>query len=163
MFSPLFTAAGVRDILFEFYPNGSAVTQQEGMCGFYIRCPDGTSVTCRPRDFQELPECRSTCSVICSTLCTFLEGFAAVEHVPLLAVSDVVHRAAAGLRGGGGGVRWQWQCPACLSRSPASDAVPSRSPRPTPCRRALPLYFWALAPSSRMLAWWAPPGLLCSK
>jgi hypothetical protein len=45
LFSPLFTAAGVRDILFEFYPNGSAVTQNEGYCGFYIRCPDGTSVT----------------------------------------------------------------------------------------------------------------------
>lgn len=45
LFSPLFTAAGVRDILFEFYPNGSAVTSQEGFCGFYIRCPDGTSVT----------------------------------------------------------------------------------------------------------------------
>jgi hypothetical protein len=45
IFSPLFNAAGVRDILFEFYPNGSAVTAAEGMCGFYIRCPDGTSVT----------------------------------------------------------------------------------------------------------------------
>jgi len=45
LFSPLFTAAGVRDILFEFYPNGSAVTASEGFCGFYIRCPDGTSVT----------------------------------------------------------------------------------------------------------------------
>jgi len=45
IFSPLFTAAGVRDILFEFYPNGSAVTQGEGLCGFYIRCPDGTSIT----------------------------------------------------------------------------------------------------------------------
>ena len=33
LFSPLFTAAGVRDILFEFYPNGSAVTASEGFCG----------------------------------------------------------------------------------------------------------------------------------
>merc|ERR1719408_141019 len=43
--SSLFSPAGVRDILFEFYPNGSAVTSQDGFCGFYIRCPDGTSVT----------------------------------------------------------------------------------------------------------------------
>jgi len=45
IFSPLFTAAGVREIQFEFYPNGSAVTQGDGYCGFYMRCTDGTNVT----------------------------------------------------------------------------------------------------------------------
>jgi len=45
LFSKVFTAAGVRDMVFEFYPNGSVATSQPGYCGFYLRCPDGTSVT----------------------------------------------------------------------------------------------------------------------
>jgi len=39
MWSQLFTAAGVREILLEFYPNGSAHTTKDGFCAFYIRCP----------------------------------------------------------------------------------------------------------------------------
>ena len=41
----MFTAAGIREILLEFYPNGTASTQQEGWCAFYVRCPEGVSMT----------------------------------------------------------------------------------------------------------------------
>lgn len=44
MWSQLFTAAGIREILLEFYPNGSANTTKEGHCAFYIRCPEGVSM-----------------------------------------------------------------------------------------------------------------------
>lgn len=44
MWSPLFTAAGIRDILLEFYPNGSMHTTKEGYCSFYIRCPEGVTL-----------------------------------------------------------------------------------------------------------------------
>ena len=43
LWSPVFTAAGIREILLEFYPNGTASTQQEGWCAFYVRCPEGVS------------------------------------------------------------------------------------------------------------------------
>jgi len=44
MWSQLFTAAGIREILLEFYPNGSTNTTKEGFCAFYIRCPEGVSI-----------------------------------------------------------------------------------------------------------------------
>lgn len=44
MWSPIFTAAGVREILLEFYPRGSTNTQNEGYCAFYIRAPEGVSM-----------------------------------------------------------------------------------------------------------------------
>jgi hypothetical protein len=44
MWSDIFTAAGIRDILLEFYPNGSANTTKDGYCAFYIRCPEGVSM-----------------------------------------------------------------------------------------------------------------------
>merc|ERR1719162_2313057 len=44
MWSPLFSAAGIREILLEFYPNGSTNTTKDGFCAFYIRCPEGISV-----------------------------------------------------------------------------------------------------------------------
>jgi len=44
MWSPIFTAAGIREILLEFYPNGSTNTTKEGFCAFYIRCPEGVSM-----------------------------------------------------------------------------------------------------------------------
>jgi hypothetical protein len=44
MWSDLFTAAGIREILLEFYPNGSTNTTKEGYCAFYIRCPEGVSM-----------------------------------------------------------------------------------------------------------------------
>jgi len=44
MWSKLFTAAGIRDILLEFYPNGSTNTTKDGWCAFYIRCPEGVSM-----------------------------------------------------------------------------------------------------------------------
>lgn len=44
MWSKLFTAAGIREILLEFYPNGSTNTTKDGYCGFYIRCPEGVSM-----------------------------------------------------------------------------------------------------------------------
>lgn len=44
MWSQLFAAAGIREILLEFYPNGSANTTKEGHCAFYIRCPQGISL-----------------------------------------------------------------------------------------------------------------------
>jgi len=42
--SPLFSAAGVGEMLMEFYPNGIKGSQKEGFCGFYLRCPAGTSL-----------------------------------------------------------------------------------------------------------------------
>lgn len=44
MWSKLFTAAGIPEILFEFYPNGSTNTTKDGFCAFYIRCPEGVSM-----------------------------------------------------------------------------------------------------------------------
>jgi len=42
--SRTFSAAGIGDILLEFYPNGSQITKKDGFCSFYLRCPDGVSV-----------------------------------------------------------------------------------------------------------------------
>lgn len=44
IYSPLFSACGIREILLEFYPNGSQNTTKDGFCAFYIRCPEGTSI-----------------------------------------------------------------------------------------------------------------------
>mmetsp|Transcript_15119 Transcript_15119/g.45270 ORF Transcript_15119/g.45270 Transcript_15119/m.45270 type:complete len:347 (-) Transcript_15119:62-1102(-) len=44
MWSPAFTAGGIREVLLEFYPNGSTNTTKDGFCAFYIRCPEGTSM-----------------------------------------------------------------------------------------------------------------------
>lgn len=44
LWSRLFTAAGIPDMLLEFYPNGTEQTQREGFCGFYIRCPRGVTI-----------------------------------------------------------------------------------------------------------------------
>jgi len=44
MWSDVFTAGGIREILLEFYPNGSTNTTKEGYCAFYIRCPEGVSM-----------------------------------------------------------------------------------------------------------------------
>merc|ERR1712194_957108 len=44
IYSQLFSACGIREILLEFYPNGSQNTTKEGYCAFYLRCPEGTSV-----------------------------------------------------------------------------------------------------------------------
>lgn len=44
MWSSLFTAAGIREILLEFYPNGSTHTQKDGFCAFYIRCSMKVSI-----------------------------------------------------------------------------------------------------------------------
>merc|ERR1719203_48036 len=44
MWSNLFTAAGIQEILLEFYPNGSSNTQKDGFCAFYVRCPEGVSM-----------------------------------------------------------------------------------------------------------------------
>lgn len=44
MWTRLFTAAGIREMLLEFYPNGSTNTTKEGFCAFYIRCPEGVSM-----------------------------------------------------------------------------------------------------------------------
>lgn len=42
--SPLFSAAGVGEMLMEFYPNGIKGSTKQGYCGFYLRCPAGTSL-----------------------------------------------------------------------------------------------------------------------
>jgi len=42
--SPLFSAAGVDQMLMEFYPNGMIGSSNKGNCGFYLRCPSGTSL-----------------------------------------------------------------------------------------------------------------------
>mmetsp|Transcript_12395 Transcript_12395/g.20257 ORF Transcript_12395/g.20257 Transcript_12395/m.20257 type:complete len:348 (-) Transcript_12395:47-1090(-) len=44
MWSDVFTAGGIREILLEFYPNGSTNTTKEGYCAFYIRCPEGVAM-----------------------------------------------------------------------------------------------------------------------
>jgi len=44
MWSQQFTAAGIREVLLEFYPNGSTNTTKDGFCAFYIRCPEGVSM-----------------------------------------------------------------------------------------------------------------------
>ncbi|EER19878.1 hypothetical protein Pmar_PMAR006770 [Perkinsus marinus ATCC 50983] len=44
LYSPVFTAAGIRDMLLEFYPNGNANTKKDGYCSLYLRCPEGTQI-----------------------------------------------------------------------------------------------------------------------
>lgn len=44
MYSPVFTAANIRDMLIEFYPNGNANTTKDGFCALYLRCPEGTQI-----------------------------------------------------------------------------------------------------------------------
>eukprot|EP00929_Paragymnodinium_shiwhaense_P038369 TRINITY_DN20274_c0_g1_i2.p1 TRINITY_DN20274_c0_g1~~TRINITY_DN20274_c0_g1_i2.p1 ORF type:complete len:343 (-),score=95.99 TRINITY_DN20274_c0_g1_i2:99-1127(-) len=44
MYSPVFTAAGILDIMFEFYPNGSSSTTKDGYCAFYLRCAAGSAL-----------------------------------------------------------------------------------------------------------------------
>jgi hypothetical protein len=44
MYSPVFSAANIRDMLIEFYPNGNANTLKEGYCALYLRCPEGTQI-----------------------------------------------------------------------------------------------------------------------
>lgn len=44
LYSPVFSSAGIRDMLIEFYPNGNMNTAKEGHCSLYLRCPEGTSV-----------------------------------------------------------------------------------------------------------------------
>lgn len=44
MWTRLFTAAGIREMLLEFYPNGSTNTTKDGFCAFYMRCPPGVTV-----------------------------------------------------------------------------------------------------------------------
>ena len=44
LYSPVFSAGGVRDILIEFYPNGNANTAKDGFCALYLRCPEGTKI-----------------------------------------------------------------------------------------------------------------------
>ena len=44
LYSPVFSAAGIRDILVEFYPNGNVTTSRDGYCALYLRCPEGTQV-----------------------------------------------------------------------------------------------------------------------
>lgn len=44
MWSRLFTAGGIREVLLEFYPNGSTSTKGDGFCAFYIRCPEDISM-----------------------------------------------------------------------------------------------------------------------
>eukprot|EP00403_Amphidinium_massartii_P019316 CAMPEP_0178414502 /NCGR_PEP_ID=MMETSP0689_2-20121128/23068_1 /TAXON_ID=160604 /ORGANISM="Amphidinium massartii, Strain CS-259" /LENGTH=333 /DNA_ID=CAMNT_0020035791 /DNA_START=33 /DNA_END=1031 /DNA_ORIENTATION=+ len=39
LWSKAVAAAGVAEILLEFYPNGSKNTTKDGFCAFYIRCP----------------------------------------------------------------------------------------------------------------------------
>lgn len=39
-----FSIAGIASVLLELYPNGVESTSKEGYCGFYFRCPPGTSV-----------------------------------------------------------------------------------------------------------------------
>ena len=43
-YSPVFTAAGIEDILIEFYPNGSQNTTKPGFCALYLRCKSGTAI-----------------------------------------------------------------------------------------------------------------------
>ena len=44
LYSPVFSAAGIRDMLIEFYPNGNVNTTKDGHCSLYLRCPEGTSI-----------------------------------------------------------------------------------------------------------------------
>ncbi|KAF4727778.1 hypothetical protein FOZ62_005190 [Perkinsus olseni] len=44
LYSPIFTAAGIHDMLLEFYPNGNANTKKDGYCSLYLRCPEGTQI-----------------------------------------------------------------------------------------------------------------------
>jgi len=42
--SPIFSIAGVRGMFLEFYPNGVLGASSPGHCGYYVRCPAGTSL-----------------------------------------------------------------------------------------------------------------------
>eukprot|EP00400_MALV-I_sp_L67-5_P000421 gene421-691_t len=42
--SPTFCAAGIRDMLFEFYPKGVSNTTKDGWCALYFRCPEKSNV-----------------------------------------------------------------------------------------------------------------------
>lgn len=42
--SPSFSIAGVRGMFLEFYPNGVQGASTPGHCGYYVRCPTGTSM-----------------------------------------------------------------------------------------------------------------------
>ena len=42
IYSPVFSVAGIRDMMMEFYPKGNANTNKEGFCSLYLRCPEGT-------------------------------------------------------------------------------------------------------------------------
>jgi hypothetical protein len=44
LYSPVFSAAGIRDMLIEFYPNGNLNTTKQGHCSVYLRCPEGTQI-----------------------------------------------------------------------------------------------------------------------
>ena len=44
MYSPVFSVAGIRDMMIEFYPNGNANTVKDGFCSLYLRCPEGTQI-----------------------------------------------------------------------------------------------------------------------
>eukprot|EP00933_Yihiella_yeosuensis_P002660 TRINITY_DN10458_c0_g1_i1.p1 TRINITY_DN10458_c0_g1~~TRINITY_DN10458_c0_g1_i1.p1 ORF type:complete len:355 (+),score=35.13 TRINITY_DN10458_c0_g1_i1:45-1067(+) len=44
MYSRTFTANGIREIHFEFYPNGSTDTKKDGYCAFYLKCSEGSSM-----------------------------------------------------------------------------------------------------------------------
>lgn len=44
IWSKVFTACGIREILLEFYPNGSSNTTKDGFCAFYMRCPQGVQL-----------------------------------------------------------------------------------------------------------------------
>merc|ERR550514_1402175 len=45
LYSPLFTIGGVKNVLLEFYPNGSQNTKKDGFCAYYLRGPENTMVT----------------------------------------------------------------------------------------------------------------------
>ena len=42
LYSPLFSAAGIKELQMEFYPRGNQSTNKYGNCAYYIRCPEGT-------------------------------------------------------------------------------------------------------------------------
>jgi len=42
LYSPLFSAAGVKEMQMEFYLKGNQSTSRDGNCAFYLRCPEGT-------------------------------------------------------------------------------------------------------------------------
>eukprot|EP00927_Polykrikos_kofoidii_P047551 TRINITY_DN41767_c0_g1_i1.p1 TRINITY_DN41767_c0_g1~~TRINITY_DN41767_c0_g1_i1.p1 ORF type:complete len:372 (-),score=67.01 TRINITY_DN41767_c0_g1_i1:23-1075(-) len=44
LYSPLFTVAGIRELLLDFLPNGSTQTTKDGFCSLYVRCTPGVSM-----------------------------------------------------------------------------------------------------------------------